>query len=445
MKLLNPLQKRSWPTPSVPVSVPATMADTPVDGISAVNNAMLLNILADGATLQPFNFLARETALGMPAFSRSITLLSGLMGQLLTRGSLYVYRMDTGDRITTRAAQEALYLLAETPDGETPAQPFIEDVAVDYLIDGNALIVPDRSMTRTTKLQRALADQAVRMARGVSTLSIPLADGDTVTRARRDVILVRWPKTYSHATGLRSTGYARKDFAPSNVDILRHVLHIGLASDQHIAEFFKAVRGKRHVNFAIGLQRFIQPEQMEQVRLAVEKQIKKGGPYVFGDSAQFMNLNEQASSAASETLRKMQARQVATYFGVPPMLVGEETTSWGSGIEELSRGFVRYGLQQHLSRFLDPFSLNMLPRGQKFGVEQSAMIAVSIEALTKLATIAAGDTQRPPFMVQEEIRALFGMAPNTAVPRTPYKPPQSSRAPMRPAPLPPEEEDPNAG
>ena len=405
-------------------------------GLSESSQAQILSLLMDGGTLAPFSFLARETAMGFPAFARSITLLSGMMAQLITRGALHVYDITTKERITTRKARESIRLLAESPDGIQPALPFVEDLACDYLIDGNCLIVPNDSRDgRTLSLQRGLARDAVRLSRGATALSIPLESGDTVTRARVEIILCRWPRTTTPAIHM---GMARMDFAPSNIDILRHTLHIGLASDNFIEEFFKTVRGKRHLNFAVLARARLQPAQLGEYVKAVDKQVQEGGPYVFGD-ASVQNLNEKASDADSETLRQRQTQSVAAYYGIPSILVGEEASTWGAGIEQLMKGFIHFGLGPHLSRFLDPFSFHMLPRGQKFAIDHSEMVAASVEALTKLAIAAGGNTQTPSFMTNNERRGLFGMEPNDSIPTTPYKPPAGVTPPASP-PAPEDEE-----
>src|SRR5262249_42139314 len=47
--------------------------------------------------------------------------------------------------------------------------------------------------------------------------------------------------------------------------------------------------------------------------------------------------------------RQFQIEEIARAYGVPPFMIGhnEKTTSWGSGVEALSIGFVRYTLRQH--------------------------------------------------------------------------------------------------
>lgn len=50
--------------------------------------------------------------------------------------------------------------------------------------------------------------------------------------------------------------------------------------------------------------------------------------------------------------RRFQIEEIARIYGVPAFMIGhtEKTTSWGSGIESMGTGFVRYALRQHLSK-----------------------------------------------------------------------------------------------
>ena len=49
--------------------------------------------------------------------------------------------------------------------------------------------------------------------------------------------------------------------------------------------------------------------------------------------------------------RKFSRTDIAMFFGVPPHMIGdtEKSTSWGSGIEQQSIGFVTYTLEDHLT------------------------------------------------------------------------------------------------
>jgi HK97 family phage portal protein len=68
-----------------------------------------------------------------------------------------------------------------------------------------------------------------------------------------------------------------------------------------------------------------------------------------GIKAQPVSIN--ADDAQLLDARKFQVVDIARAFGVPPHLIGETSasTSWGSGLESLGRGFVQYTLGPHLT------------------------------------------------------------------------------------------------
>jgi hypothetical protein len=51
--------------------------------------------------------------------------------------------------------------------------------------------------------------------------------------------------------------------------------------------------------------------------------------------------------------RRFQIEEIARIYGVPPFMIGQmdKTTSWGSGVETMGKGFVRFTLRQHLTKF----------------------------------------------------------------------------------------------
>lgn len=70
--------------------------------------------------------------------------------------------------------------------------------------------------------------------------------------------------------------------------------------------------------------------------------------------------------------RQFQRGEIAMMFGVPPHMIGDtaKSTSWGSGIEQQSIGFVTYTLRPWLSCIETALS-SLLPRGQfvRFNVD----------------------------------------------------------------------------
>ncbi len=70
--------------------------------------------------------------------------------------------------------------------------------------------------------------------------------------------------------------------------------------------------------------------------------------------------------------RKMQVTEIARIFGIPPHMIGdvEKSTSWGTGIEQQSIGFVTYTLRPWLTRIESALN-RVTPAGQfvKFNVD----------------------------------------------------------------------------
>lgn len=69
--------------------------------------------------------------------------------------------------------------------------------------------------------------------------------------------------------------------------------------------------------------------------------------------------------------RVFQAEDVCRWYRVPPHMIGltSKATSWGSGIEELSRGFVTYVLMPWLIRWQQAFGRDLIVASEKYYVE----------------------------------------------------------------------------
>lgn len=71
--------------------------------------------------------------------------------------------------------------------------------------------------------------------------------------------------------------------------------------------------------------------------------------------------------------REFQRSEIAMFFGIPPHMIGDtaKATSWGSGIEQLGIGFVKYSLMPWLRCVESTYSRALLPRGQymRFNVD----------------------------------------------------------------------------
>lgn len=74
---------------------------------------------------------------------------------------------------------------------------------------------------------------------------------------------------------------------------------------------------------------------------------------VLSKGAKFQPIQINPEDAQLLESRKYSVAEIARLFGVPPHMLYDVTnsTTWGSGLEEQSRGYVTYTLASHLTRF----------------------------------------------------------------------------------------------
>ena len=76
------------------------------------------------------------------------------------------------------------------------------------------------------------------------------------------------------------------------------------------------------------------------------------------DSISMTNADSQWLEA-----RKLSKSEIATIFGIPDFMLNstEKSTTWGSGLEQLSQAFVRYTLQPRMSRIAQTLNRELIP------------------------------------------------------------------------------------
>jgi HK97 family phage portal protein len=88
-------------------------------------------------------------------------------------------------------------------------------------------------------------------------------------------------------------------------------------------------------------------------------------PGILTAGATWQRIAVNAEEAQFLETRKFQVAEIARLYGVPPHMIGdvEKSTSWGTGIEQQSIGFVQYSLMARLVRLESAFD-QLTPRGQ---------------------------------------------------------------------------------
>jgi HK97 family phage portal protein len=102
-------------------------------------------------------------------------------------------------------------------------------------------------------------------------------------------------------------------------------------------------------------------------------------------------------------------------MGVPPFMIGhtEKTTSWGTGIEQMSIGFVKYTLQRHLVAIEQELNHKLFKTSRNFAEFVTAGLERGdIKTRFESYRIALGRAGEQPWMDADEVRRLENLPPN---------------------------------
>lgn len=143
-----------------------------------------------------------------------------------------------------------------------------------------------------------------------------------------------------------------------------------------------------------------------------------GRPMLLAQGMTWQQLTITPEDAQMLETRAFSVEEVCRLFGVPPHMIGhtEKSTSWGTGLEQQTIGFVMFTLRKRLKRIEQALEKQLLSPVER---QQGVRIEFNIEGLLRgdskaraeFYTAALGDTQKPGWMVRNEVRALENRPP----------------------------------
>lgn len=197
---------------------------------------------------------------------------------------------------------------------------------------------------------------------------------------------------------------------------LRHGAGIALAADEFAGAFFK--NGARP-DFALSTEKALTKDQVESLRATWASRHQGVGnahlPAVLQGGLKVEPLTMKAEDAQLLATRKFQVEDVARIFGVPPHMIGftEKTTSWGSGVEQMSIGFVRYTLRRYLDSMRQEVNRKVWPKSRLFFAEHNtdALLEGDAKAQAEFLSKALGGPGTQGWMTINEVRRLKNLPP----------------------------------
>lgn len=192
-------------------------------------------------------------------------------------------------------------------------------------------------------------------------------------------------------------------------------LGAALSADEHAARFFGEGTMQR---FSIEQKGKMSPDAIESLRnqwvntYAGTRNANK--PLVLVEGSQVKELSMSASDAQLLETRNFSVSDIARFFGVPGHMIGhtEKTTSWGSGIEQMSVGFVVYTLQPHLTSMEQEVNRKLFPREDKFfEFDTRGLLRGDSKAQSEYFRASLGGSGGPGWMSVNEVRKLNNLPP----------------------------------
>ena len=342
-----------------------------------------------------------QTAMRVSAVYRCVSLIAGTIASLPCE----VYRRK-GDRSEIAEDHPAFWLLHNEPNALMTSNTFWKTYLWAALMRGNGYALIGRtSLGAPTSLSWA-QPQCVspQLSQDKTRLQyvIRLSSGETRRFDQDDVLhypFIGWD-------GLEGR---------SPMECAKEAIGLSYAGQEFNERYFSQGNA---ADIAMEFPGNVSPDQAKRILETWEANraglAKMRLPIITEGGAKVNRLDFTAEDSQLLESRSFQVEDVCRFFGVPPHMVGhtEKTTSWGSGVEQQTLGFVKFTLRDLLKGIEQEVDRKILRSGRfysKFNLD--ALLRADSKGRAEFFKAALGGTQSPGFMTVNEVRKLENLPP----------------------------------
>lgn len=166
-------------------------------------------------------------------------------------------------------------------------------------------------------------------------------------------------------------------------------------------------------DFALMTEKNLSPKQWDDLRAMLAERRgpeNAGKPMILEGGLDIKTLMMPLEEMQLLETRKFQVEEVARAFGVQPFMIGhtDKTSSWGTGVEAMGAGFVRYTLRDHLNAFHNEINRKFF-RTARMCAEFDTMELErgDTQAMFAAVRVGLGRAGEPAFISVEEGRNLL--------------------------------------
>jgi HK97 family phage portal protein len=292
------------------------------------------------------------SALGLTAFYACVRLLADSIASL----PWDAYRKGDGEQVRREVSPAPSLLKAPAPD--LTAFDWKHMMMVSLVMRGNFYghVIGRDALEYPTDIV-PLHPDAVRIERDPQTLE-------------RRAFIGTGPVPLRDLFHIRAFSLPGSDVGLSPVQMARHSLGLGLAAQEYGAKWFRDGASPSSV---IETDAELDDDQVQRVQRSwISSHGGRRRPAVLSGGFKWKPITITPEESQFLQTREHQGIEVAQMMGVPPHMIGivDRSTSWGTGIEQQSIGYVTYTLRPWLTR-IEAAMTDVLPRGQflKFNVD----------------------------------------------------------------------------
>lgn len=381
----------------------AIKAQTTYASSSGNKGSQLYEWLTGGGALSNAGPAVTErTAMAISAVYACIGLIGGAIASL----PLQVYQRSENSR--ERIDHELWWLFNEQPAPSYSASVFWEYIVWSLLLHGDGFARIIRAAPGSPKIKsfEIIHPLDIAVSRIEDRLAYTFLDenGKPKTIDQDDIL---------HIPGLGFDGL--RGLSPLR-HAARQTMGLTLAADEYSARFFS--NGARP-DYVITTPNAMKDDQVKLFRESwMARYAGLGNAHIpamltGGGEVKALSLNPEDSQLI-ET-RNFQAGDIARFYGVPAHLIGlnDKTSSWGTGIEQMSIGFVKYTLQRHLVKIEQEINRKLFRRSLQLFAEfnTAGLERGDYKGRNEGYRIAAGRAGEPGWMTINEIRKLENLPP----------------------------------
>lgn len=343
--------------------------------------------------------VTETSALALSTVWACVNLWSGTIASL----PLMVYRTSPSGARTVAREHPLYRLLHDSPNFDQTALDFWEFVCASIELWGNAYARVDREGGRVVALVPIRPD-------AVSVRRLPAGrieyrwteDGRSFERTDAGVLHIR--------------GFGGGPLGGvSTLQFGRQVFSLARAADRAAAGTF---RNGLVSPIALIFDKWLTPEQRA---IAEEKLAEKyigaqnaGRPVILEGGTKPHPLSINPEDAQMLQTRGFSVEEICRFFGIPPHMVGhtEKSTSWGTGLEQQTLGFLKFALRRRLKRIEQALEKQLLtPADRGNGIR----IEFNLEGLLRADSAGRAAFYREMTqigaMTINEVRALENLPP----------------------------------